>query len=70
MPHNAFLGHAHWQAYEGRVRDQEEFRLGLVARLDWRSDESIVKTIHTLWHDKHIDAATCSGVLATPTASN
>lgn len=61
--YEAFLGHAHWEAYEGRVADQEEFRLGLVARIDWRSDESVAEAIGRLRHDEHIDAATCSGVL-------
>lgn len=61
--HEAFLGHAHWEAYEGRVEDEEEFRVGLVARIDWHSDESIGKAIGALRHDEHIDAATCSGVL-------
>lgn len=61
--YEAFLGHAHWEACEGRVKDQEEFRVGLVARIDWRSDESISEAIANLRHDEHIDAATCSGVL-------
>ncbi len=59
----AFLGHSHWQAYKGRVKDQEEFRVELVARIDWRSDESIAEAIGILRHDEHIDAATHSGVL-------
>lgn len=59
----AFLGHAHWEAYEGRVEDLEEFRVGLVARIDWRSDESVAEAIGNVRHDEHIDAATCSGVL-------
>lgn len=59
----AFLHHAHWEAHEGRVEDQEGFRIGLVARIDWRSDESVAEAIGILWHDEHIDAATCSGVL-------
>lgn len=61
--HEAFLGHAHWEFYEGRVKDQEAFRLALVARIDWRSDESVVDAIGNLRHDEHIDAATCSGML-------
>ncbi|MBP8275728.1 MAG: UPF0489 family protein [Propionivibrio sp.] len=39
--HEAFLGHVHWEAYEGRVEDQEEFRVRLVARIDWRSDTTV-----------------------------
>lgn len=61
--HEAFLGHAHWEAYEGRVKDQEVFRVGLVARIDWRSDASVAEAIGNLRHDEHIDAATCSGAL-------
>lgn len=61
--HEAFLGYAHWEAHEGRVEDPEEFRVGLVARIDWRSDESVAEAIGNLRHDEHIDAATCSGVL-------
>ncbi len=61
--HEAFLGHAHWEAYEGRVEDQEEFRVGLVARIDWRSDTSVAEAIDNLRHDEHIDAATCCGAL-------
>lgn len=61
--HEAFFGHAHWEAYEGRVEDQDEFRVGLVARIDWRSDESVAEAIGKLQHDEHIDAATCTGVL-------
>ncbi|MFA7350682.1 MAG: hypothetical protein WC009_07965 [Methylotenera sp.] len=61
--HEAFLRHAHWEAYNGRVKDQGKFRLGLVARIDWRSDASIAVAIGNLQHDEHIDAATCSGAL-------
>ncbi|MCP5256298.1 MAG: UPF0489 family protein [Zoogloeaceae bacterium] len=61
--HEAFLGYAHCEAYEGRVEGQEEFRVGLVARIDWRNDASIAEAIGNLRHDEHIDAATCSGVL-------
>lgn len=61
--HEAFLGHAHWEAYEGRVEDQEEFRVGLAARIDWRSDARVADAIGNLRHDEHIDAATCSGAL-------
>lgn len=58
----AFLGHAHWERHEGRVKDLEAFRLALVAQIDWRSDQSVIDAIGTLRHDEHIDAATCSGV--------
>jgi hypothetical protein len=61
--HEAFLGYVHCEAYEGRVKDQEAFRAGLVARIDWRSDESVAQAIGNLRHDEHIDAATRSGVL-------
>lgn len=61
--HEAFLGHAHWEAYEGRVPDQEAFRLGLVSQIDWRSDQSVTEAVNKLKHDEHIDAATCSGTL-------
>lgn len=61
--HEAFLGHSHWEHYEGRVKDQEQFRLGLVAQIDWRSDSSLTAAIGMLRHDEHIDAATCSGVM-------
>lgn len=59
----AFLHHAHWEAHEGRIEDQEGFRIGLLAQIDWRSDVSIAETIGILRHDEHIDAASCSGVL-------
>lgn len=59
----AFLGYAHWEAYEGRVADQEAFRLAQVEDIDWREDESVAKAVGNLKHDEHIDAATCSGVL-------
>lgn len=61
--HEAFLGHAHWENYGGRAPDQEAFRLGLVAQIDWRRDESIVGAIEHLKHDEHIDAATCSDTI-------
>lgn len=61
--HEAFHGHAHWEAYEGRVEDQEAFRISLVVRIDWHSDDSIAEAIGHLLHDEHIDAATCSDVL-------
>lgn len=61
--YEAFLGLAHWEAYEGRVDDEEAFRLSQVAEIDWRSDESVAKAIASLNHDEHIDAATCSGTL-------
>lgn len=61
--YEAFLGHAHLEAYEGRVKDQEQFRMGLAARIDWRSDASLAEAIRLLHHDEHIDAATCSGIL-------
>lgn len=59
----AFLGHSHVEAYEGRVDDQEKFRAGLVGQVDCYSDERIAEAIENLRHDEHIDAATCSGVL-------
>jgi hypothetical protein len=34
-----------------------------VAQIDWRSDTSVTEAICNLRHDKHIDAATCSGAL-------
>lgn len=61
--HEAFLGHAHWESYEGRVEDQEAFRLALVAQINWRNDASVIDAISNLRHDEHIDAATCSGML-------
>lgn len=61
--HEAFLGHAHWETYEGREEDSEVFRVGFVAQIDWSSDTSIAEAIGNLRHDEHIDAATCSGVL-------
>jgi hypothetical protein len=61
--HEAFLSHAYWESYEGRVEDQEGYRTDLVARIDWHSDESVAEAIGKLRHDEHIDAATCSGVL-------
>lgn len=61
--YEAFLGHAHWEAYEGRVTDQEAFRLSQVAEIDWRSDECVAKAVVNLKHDEHIDAATSAGVL-------
>lgn len=41
--YEAFLGHAHLEAYERRVKDQEQFRMGLAARIDWRSDASLAE---------------------------
>jgi len=61
--HEAFLGYSHWEAYEGRVQDQELFRLNLIAQLNWQNDESIADAIAKLRHDEHIDAATCSKTL-------
>jgi hypothetical protein len=61
--HEAFLGHAHLEAYEGRVPDQEAFRLELASRVDWQSDQSISDAIANLKHDEHIDAATCSATI-------
>jgi hypothetical protein len=61
--HEAFLGLAYWEVYEGRVADEETFRLSQVADIDWSSDESVAKAIANLKHDEHIDAATCSGTL-------
>lgn len=62
--HEAFWRHSHWEAHEGRVPDQEAFRLELVARIDWRDDVSIADAIEHLKHDEHIDAATRSGTLS------
>lgn len=63
--HEAFLGHAHWETHEGRVKEEEQeaFRLNLVAQIDWRSDQSVADAISKLKYDEHIDAATCSGTL-------
>lgn len=61
--YEAFLGYAHWEAYEGRVADQEAFRLAQIADINWRDDESVNKAVSNLKHDEHIDTATCSGVL-------
>lgn len=61
--HEAFLGHSHWEAYEGRTNDQESCRLGLVALIDWRDNQSVINAIANLKHDEHIDAATSSGTL-------
>jgi hypothetical protein len=61
--HEAFLRHAHWEAYEGREPDQEAFRLDLAGRIDWRSDQSIIDAIANLRHDEHIDAATHSATI-------
>lgn len=62
--HEAFLSYSHWESYEERAPDQETFRLGLVAQIDWRHDESIIDAIKHLKHDEHIDAATSSGTIA------
>lgn len=61
--YEAFLGHAHWEAHEGRVSDQEAFRRSLVSQIDWRGDQSVIDAITRLRYDEHIDAATCSGTL-------
>lgn len=63
--YEAFLGHAHWEAHEGRADEQEAFRLKLVSQIDWRSDQSVIDAIKKLKYDEHIDAATCSGTLGT-----
>lgn len=61
--HEAFLAYAHLEVYEGRVENLEEFRVELVDRINWQSNDSVVEAIGNLRHDEHIDAATCSGVL-------
>ena len=61
--HEAFLGHASEEFQEGRVQDEEAFRLSKAAEIDWRSDDSLAKAIGNLQHDEHIDAATCCGAL-------
>lgn len=63
--HEAFLGHVHWEAQVGHVKEAEQtaFRLKLVEQIDWRSDQSIIDAISKLRYDEHIDAATCSGTL-------
>lgn len=61
--HEAFLGYAYWETYEGRVKDQDAFRLAQVADIDWRDDKSLAKAVGNLKHDEHIDAATCSSIL-------
>lgn len=60
----AFLGHASLAYQEGRTSDEVAFRKSRMALVDWRSDERIAAAIEDLAHDEHIDAATCSGVLA------
>lgn len=61
--HEAFLSHACVEYHEGRVGDEEAFRLALTAEIDWRSDDSLSDAIGNLRHDEHIDAATCCGTL-------
>lgn len=61
--HEAFLGHSHWEAHNGRTNDQESYRLGLVALIDWQDDQSVIEAIANLKHDEHISAATCSGTI-------
>lgn len=61
--HKAFLRHSYWETYERRETDQETFRVGLVAQIDWRNDASVAHAIGKLKHDEHIDAATCSAML-------
>lgn len=63
VTHEAFLGYSHSENYEGRALDQEAFRLGLVAQIDWRHDASIIGAIEHLKHDEHIDAATSSNTI-------
>lgn len=59
----AFHGYAYWETYNGRVKNAEVYRVGLVTQIDWRCDKSIANAIANLRHDEHIDAATCSDTL-------
>lgn len=59
--HEAFLGHAHLETYNGG--DAWALARKLVKRIDWQDDQSLIWTIEHLRHDEHIDAATLSGVL-------
>jgi hypothetical protein len=61
--HEAFLSHAFVESQEGRVIDEEAFRLAQAAAIDWHSDDSLDAAIASLRHDEHIDAATCCGAL-------
>jgi hypothetical protein len=61
--YEAFLGCANLELYEGRVQDQEAFRLKLVSQIDWRKDKSVFEAIAKLRHDEHINAATMSGII-------
>lgn len=61
--HEAFLGHAWMEEYEGRVDDPVALRDQLVRQIDWRDDQSMLDAIGKLRHDEHINAATMSGIL-------
>lgn len=60
--YEAFLGHAHLETYESGG-DAWALAIGLVKRIDWRDDQSLLWAIERLHHDEHIDAATMSGIL-------
>lgn len=60
--HEAFLGHAHLETYE-RGGDAWALAKGLVKRIDWQDDQSLLWAIEHLRHDEHVDAATLSGIL-------
>lgn len=61
--HEAFLGHACVEHYEGRADHEEALREGLVAQINWKDDASLLAAIGKLRHDEHINAATRSGIL-------
>ena len=61
--HEAFLGYAWKEHYEGRAGDEVALREQLVVQIDWKDDASLLNAIGKLKHDEHINAATLSGVL-------
>jgi hypothetical protein len=62
--HEAFLGYAWMEKYEGRVGDEVAFRDQLIKKIDWRNNQSLLDAIRKLKHDEHINAATLSGILS------
>ena len=60
--HEAFLRHAHLETHE-RGGDAWALAKGLVKRIDWQDDQSLLWAIEHLRHDEHVDAATLSGIL-------
>lgn len=60
--HEAFLGYASLKTFNNGG-DTIELARGLLNRIDWKNDQSLLWAIKYLRHDEHINAATMSGVI-------